>query len=461
MADLATPPPRAVSLTLRLAVALTLILSGGGAAVAIAAIAYGQNAAQQSYDRLLIGAANQIAEALTLKDGAINVDIPLAAFELLALAPQDRIFYAVYGPRGELITGYDGLDGPKTGQNLGDGTFTGAPVRLAEVDRRFAERSFSGTVRVVVGQTTRARAELTRSITRSALLAVVAAGLLMSGLAIFAVRSALGPLQRIERDLAARAPTDLTPLGVAVPREIGTLVSTMNRFMARIDRQVAATGRLIGDASHQLRTPIAAIRAQSELAAGETDPARQHAIVARIHRRAVSLSRLTDQLLNHALIINRTDAVPLDLIDLRRVAMQAVDEIDHDARSTDTLKIDLPEDPVMIQGDSFTLVEACKNLAANALRHGVPPAVIVVRVEGRKAVLAVRDNGPGMPEDHWPDAGTRFARRASVSPTKVGLGLSIVDAVARAHHGEMSFGRTSTGHFEARISVPLIKEAEA
>ena len=72
------------------------------------------------------------------------------------------------------------------------------------------------------------------------------------------------------------------------------------------------------------------------------------------------------------------------------------------------------------------------------------------------AVLAVRDQGMGMPEEHWNDADTHYARRASVSPTKVGLGLSIVAAVARAHHGEMTFARTAKGAFEARVAIPCI-----
>ncbi len=458
----AAAPRHAPSVTLRLAVALSMVLAAGGVAVALAAIAYGQNAARQSYDRLLIGAANQIAEALIVQDGAVNIDIPVAAFELLALAPQDRIVYAVYGPDGALLTGYDGLEGPAPGQTFGDGSFTGEAVRFVAVERRFAERALSGTVRVVVGQTTRARAELTRSITRSALIAVALAGVLITGLAIFAVRSALEPLNRIERALALRAPADLTPLDLAVPREVGTLVGTLNGFMARIDRQVAATRRMIGDASHQLRTPIAVIRAQSELAAGEADPTRQQAIVARIHRRAVSLSRLTDQLLNQALIIHRTDAVPLDLIDLRRVAMQAVEEIDHDARRPDAaLRLNLPEDPVMVKGDSLSLVEACKNLATNALHHGAAPYSIIVRAEAGQAVLAVQDAGSGLPDDQWQDASTRFTRRTSVSPTKVGLGLSIVDAVARAHHGGMSFARIRSGQFEARLTLPLVPGGKA
>ena len=199
-----SPPaslPNATSLTLRLAVALILLLTAGGAAMAVAAIAYGKNAAQQSYDRLLIGAANQIAKAITLQEGQLRIDLPVAAFELLALAPQDRIVYAIYDTQGALLTGYPNVDGPKQGQYLSDGFFTGEAARFAAVDRRFSERALSGTVRVVVGQTLRARLELTKQITQSALIVVGLAGLLMSGLAVFAVRSALGPCSALSMTL--------------------------------------------------------------------------------------------------------------------------------------------------------------------------------------------------------------------------------------------------------------------
>ncbi|KRP17684.1 MAG: hypothetical protein ABR97_07625 [Rhodobacter sp. BACL10 MAG-120419-bin15] len=425
-----SPPaslPNATSLTLRLAVALILLLTAGGAAMAVAAIAYGKNAAQQSYDRLLIGAANQIAKAITLQEGQLRIDLPVAAFELLALAPQDRIVYAIYDTQGALLTGYPNVDGPKQGQYLSDGFFTGEAARFAAADRRFSERALSGTVRVVVGQTLRARLELTKQITQSALIVVGLAGLLMSGLAVFAVRSALGPLQRIEHDLAARTPADLTPLSIAVPREISQVVGTLNGFMARVDRQVAATRRLIGDASHQLRTPIAAIRAQSELAIGESDPVRLRSIMTRIHRRTVSLSRLTDQLLNHALIIHRADAVPLDQLDLRRVAIIALEEIDSDPRLSgqDIMRLDLPEDPVMVQGDLLSLGEACKNLATNAQRHGAAPFMIKVSQQGRMAILAVQDSGGGIPKNHWQDAGTRFSRKPASRPPKLGWGFRL------------------------------------
>ncbi len=452
------PDPRparpGISLTVRLATTLALIFAFGGVAVAFAALAYGRSAAQQSFDRLLFGAASQIARSISLRDGAVSVDIPATAFELLSLAPEDRVVYAVFGPDGGLVTGYDALKPLPRAATFANGEFTGEPVRLAQVLRPFAERTFSGTVSVVVGQTNRARSELAAEIARNALIAAALAGLVMSGLAVFAVRSALGPLNRIESDLRARAPQDLTPIGVAVPREISSLVETLNRFMARIDRQVGVMRNLIADASHQLRTPIAALRAQAELAAEEADPERLRGIIGRIHTRSVTLGRLTDQLLSHAMIIHRADAAPLEPLDLRTVAIRAIEETDHALFGSRALpRLDLPEDPVWSEGDALSLVEACKNLVGNALRHGAEPVALSVAADGDRARIAVTDAGPGIPEAHWPDAGARYARDTGVSPNSAGLGLAIVEAVAAAHGGRLEFRRAEG--FEAAIVLPL------
>jgi two-component system, OmpR family, sensor histidine kinase TctE len=437
------------SLATRLALSVALVLVVGGTAVALAAFAYGRQAAEQAFDRLLIGAADQIAGSISIQGGRVLVDIPASAFELLALAPDDRLLYAVLDPDGRLVTGYEGVGRPAA--RFATGNFGGEPVRLIRVSRQFAERDYAGTVDVVVGQTTLARDALAREITRSALVGVGLVALLMAGLAVFAIRSALAPLRRIEAGLAVREPRDLTPLDVAVPREIGALVGTINRFMARQARQFEIMRNLIADASHQLRTPIAAMRAQAELAADEPEPARQLAIVARIHDRAVGLSRLTDQLLNHALVIHRADAAPHDPVDLRSIAIRIVEETDAGA---DDLLLDLPEDPVACRGDALSLAEAGKNLVNNALRHGAPLVTLAVRREGADAVLAVRDHGPGMPEELWQGVSARFDRTGAVTQQSTSIGLSIVAAVAAAHRGVLRFGRSPSGEFEAALALP-------
>ncbi|MDJ0631293.1 MAG: sensor histidine kinase N-terminal domain-containing protein [Rhodobacter sp.] len=456
----AAPRSRIIgSLRFRLVMGIVLILAVGGVAVAVAALAYGRSAAQQSFDRLLIGAANQIAGSLTLRSGEVIVDIPVSAFELLSLAPRDRVVYGVFGDDGALITGYQTIPVPTGNEVFYNGIFAEEPARFVRVTRQFAERSFLGSVEVIIGQTTEARRELAQQITRNALIAVAAVGVIMSGLAVLAVQSALRPLGRIERDFAARSSKDLTPVDVDVPREISSLVLALNRFIERIDRQLNVMRTLIADASHQLRTPIAALRAQAELASEETNPDRQLRIVGRIHERSKNLSRLTDQLLNHALIIHRADTVDLEALDLRTIATEAVAQIDQSmSDGEEIVRLDLPEASVMCEGDALSLVEACKNLINNAANHGKAPIIVFVRRAGLRARIGVRDHGRGIPEAMWADAGSRFTRNAGVSAKSAGLGLAIVHAVARAHGGRMDIERPSEAAFEVSIDLPGISE---
>lgn len=449
-----------MSLGLRLAAGIALVLALGGVAVAVAAFAYGRSAAQQSFDRLLIGAANQIARSLSLEEGQLSVDIPPTAFELLSLAPRDRIVYGVIGPDGTVITGYEGLKMPATGVDLYNGDFSGEPARFVRVTRYFAERGFSGAVDVIVGQTTQARRALAGQITRNALIAVSVVGVILSVLAVLTVRQALAPLRGIERDILDRSSDDLTPIDEAAPREISGLLAALNRFMARIDRQMQARKNLIADTSHQLRTPIAALRAHSELARDEPDPARLREMIVRIDARARDLGRLTDQLLNHALIIHRADAIALQPLDLRMVAMQAVEQTDRmhvdDAAG---LRLDLSEAPVMCRGDRLSLVEACKNLISNALRHGAAPVVVSVDAPQGRARLVVRDSGPGVAQAQWAELASRFADEHGVSDTSAGLGLAIVHAVLEAHGATLSVARPGPKSFTVTMELPpLAKE---
>lgn len=457
------PQPRALSLTTRLAVATALILSVGAVAVTVAALTYGQQASREAYDRLLVGAASQIAASLKLQDGEMVADIPVPAFELLALARDERIAYRVVDQRGLTLTGYDDVPLPPDDVTpFYEADFKGEPLRIAAVRQRFAERAFSGTVTVLVGHTLLARRALAWDITKGALYLLATAGLGMAALAVFAIYSALWPLRRIGRGLSERAPNDLTPMDIAVPREIQPIVFAINGFMGRLDRQMTAMRKLIADSAHQLRTPIAALRAQSELASGEDDTARLREIVGRIHTRSVGLSRLADQLLNRALITHRTEAVARDRVDLRETAIQAAAETDQ-ARTAgaETLRLDLPENPVWVVGDTLSLTEACKNLVNNALKYGVAPVTLEVRESGAQAELIVADRGDGIPESQWAEIGERFQHQGGRAADRAGLGLAIADDVAKAHGGRLGFRRPAHGRFEALLSLPLAPRGAA
>ena len=451
---------RPASIARRLAVAITLILGAGGLVVTVAAYAYGRQAASEAYDRLLAGAAFEIGRSVSIVGGSVVVDLQVSAFELLALAPDDRVFYRIVDRDGATVTGNEALPPPPSISEdvafyVAD--FAGEPVRLAAVRRRFAERAYSGAVDVFVGHTTRARSALAWDITAKALLILAAAGLATVALAAFAVRSSLLPLALIESELLGRDPKDLSPLHVDSPQEIETIVAAINRFMERLSRRVTVMQTLIADATHQLRTPISALRAQAELATAEDDPDRLRGIARRIHQRAVGLGRLADQLLNQALIIHRADIAERERLDLRTVAVRVTEETDHYLPDMGReLGLKLPDDPVMTRGDSLSLVEAAKNLVNNAFRHGAAPVSLAVAIlpDGATVELSVTDHGPGIPQDDWPDSGRRFARAAGSSTQGAGLGLAIVNAVAEAHDGSLVFSRTPDGRFKAALHLP-------
>lgn len=448
-----------ISIARRLAIAIALILAASGIVVTVAAYAYGRQAAEAAYDRLLAGAAFQIAQSIQLSADALVVDLPVSAFELLALAPEDRVVYRVIGRDGETLTGYDDVDPPEN--HDADLVFYSARhgeemMRLAATRRRFAEQAYSGDVEILVGHTTRARDVLAADIATKAMLIVAAAGVVIAALTIFAVRSSLAPLARIEAALAARDPKDLSPLALGTPREVEALVSGINRFMDRLQRRMTGMQTLIADTAHQLRTPIAALRAQAELAGEESDPDALRAIAAKIHGRSIRLGRLADQLLNQALVAHRADALPAEVLDLREVAMQVADETDElDPESE--LRLVLSEDPVRVAGDAFSLGEAAKNLVNNALKYGAAPVALCVAADWDLglAEIAVLDSGPGIPEADWADSGRRFGRTSAGASEGAGIGLAIVNAVAESHGGSLVFSRLADGRFKAALQLPI------
>jgi two-component system sensor histidine kinase TctE len=453
------------SIAWRLTLLLTLLLTIAAAGTVVAALSYGQTAATRAFDRLLTGAALQIAERISVIDGETVVDIPLSAFGLLSLAAEDRIFYRVIGADGGTLTGDENfpLPGEAAEHNeplLYDAWFSGEAVRAIKMQRFLAERAVQGPITVIVAQTLRARSELANEIVARAVIGVVIAGGVTLALALLAMHLALSPLRRIERAILARDPKDLTPFSTTTPREVEALVAAINRFMARLDRRVGAMQDFVADAAHQMRTPITALRAQTELAMEEADPRRLKALQRRIRDRAIGVSRLTDQLLSHALVTHRADSATLERIDLRRVAVEA----EREARRTggaEGVDLDLPGDPVMVVGDAFSLREAARNLVTNALSHGRPPVILRVSAtaEGR-ALIAAHDCGPGMQPDQLERIGERFARDAS-NPQSAGLGLAIVAEVAAFHDGAIKTGKNSDGSFFVGVEIPLSPQPSA
>lgn len=451
---------RRQSLATRVLLAVLLILFAGGVLVAGSTWINGRRAARQAYDRVLIGAASDIAESLRVQEGTVVADLPVSAFELLAQAPEDRIFYAVRGPGGVFITGFDttldaaGPDGT-VGPVYFDGDLQDERARFVRIARRFAERDFSGEVTVTVGQTTRARQAMAIDLMIDALLPMLIAGVALVAMAWFAIRSALRPLDALADDLSHRDPHDLTPMpSERLPGELQVMLEAMNRFMGQLDRQMDAMRNLITDTAHQLRTPVAAVRAQAEAIVDEQDSALRERALTRLLVRTRSLGALLDQLLSRALVIHRTDSAPRVPIDLRDTALNIIERRDHEVLVPGAeVRLVLGEDPVMVLADEFSVEEAVRNLLANAMKHGAPPVEIGAEQRGAEAAIWVRDAGAGPNPDVARRLGERFERSRTSGEGSAGLGLSIVRAVAQAFDGRIETESDATG-FRMSLVLP-------
>lgn len=459
---------REPSLFTRLAVLFSLLLALGVAALVSAAWIYARAAANEAYDRLLLGAALQISEALTVQNGALTLELPTSAFEMLALSARDRIFYRVIDARGVTLTGYDELGAADiagrtlTAPTVVGSEFLGEPVRIAVVSRALSDLAVGGRAQVLVAQTEESRRELARELTYRALVLVALMSLLMLGGAAFAIRYALSPVKRLTAVLRQRDPNDLTPLAVSAPRELHPFVASINYFMERLNARLTLLQRFIADAAHQIRTPLTALSAQVELLAGAGGAAldeRAQLHLRRVQDRTSQLARLTNQILSHAMVIHRAEAMPLDRIDLVEIARRALRDAVPVSLGRDLLvAIEAPGHPVIVVGDRVSVREALANVIDNAVRHGAPSR-LDVRIHEREGTveIEVHDDGKGIPPEQWERVTQRFGGGSSGGGPS-GLGFAIAAEVMKAHGGQLIFREPDETGFTVSLIFP---QAEA
>ena len=399
-----------------------------------------EQTADEVSDRVLMGSALAIAERVIVsEDGSLQVDIPYVALEMLTSAAQDRVFYRVDGPPGNFITGYQNLPSiPRSeGQAAAfeDAVFRGEPIRVAALARSASTGINSVPFVVTVAETTIARQQLMQTILlRSAarlLFMIVGAAVIVW----VAVTVSLRPLYRFSEAIAQRSPDDLHPIGERVPSEVQGLVDTVNSFMVRLESALEALRHFTGNASHQLRTPLAIVRTQLAIAARASDPAAVKQAVGKADAAVADGEHILGQLLLMAKIDAATRSASLRATDLSALARsQTADHVPAAAEAGMDLGFE-GDDAVFVLAEPLLLGELLKNLIANGLSYAGRSSEITVRVlsTGGQAVLEVEDNGPGIPQDKRDAVLRRFDRGARADASGTGLGLPIVEEIARLH----------------------------
>ncbi|MGF7009149.1 signal transduction histidine kinase/ABC-type Fe3+ transport system substrate-binding protein [Aminobacter sp. BE110] len=429
---------------------MSAVLAFGAAVLMSVAWYSARGAADEAYDRLLLGAAFQIADAITIQDGRAEIELPVSAFELLELSERDRIFYRVLDPAGNTLTGYDDLSDPgsATGpanETVTNGSYRDATVRVARVARTFDDPQLSGEAVVIVAQTVGARSALARDLTLRSLFLVAVMGIIAIGGMIFAVRRALAPIGRLEAAIRLRDPLDLTQINTPAPRELAPFVAEINSFVERLNGRIAFMQQFIADAAHQLRTPIAALDGQVEMLSNLYVGPEGRQRLDRIKERTGQLARLANQLLSHAMVAHREKAMTATEFDLIEVTRRALDEAVPDTARDLMVSLYTSQEELIIIGDPVNAGEAIKNVIDNAVRHGASTEIRVrVSDENDRAVVEVEDDGSGIPQQYWQLAPQRFGL-PSADTSGTGLGLSIASEVVAAHGGNIGFRRNDFG----------------
>ncbi|MEJ5991526.1 ATP-binding protein [Ramlibacter sp. PS3R-8] len=421
---------------------LLLLVLSVSLAVWLATAAIAWRDASHELDELLDGHLAQSAALLAAQGvGADDDDEEVDAPVLHRYAP--KVAFQVFHDQRLVLRS---PNAPREPMVAGDASPSGFhDVRLqGQRWRVFAAHGAERDIQVFVGEQQRSRAEILVAVLRSGVWPV-ALGLPLLALALWwAVRRGVRPLRTLGEAVARRHGSDLQPLQLGdAPSEIRPLVAALDQLFGRIAGLLERERRFSADAAHELRTPIAAIRAQAQVALGAVEESqRRHALEATLAG-CDRATRLVEQLL----MLSRLEAAQAPIlrpVDLAAVARRVMAEL-APASLARQQSMSLAAGPrAVVAGDEPLLAALVRNLVDNAVRYAPCGARIEVRIDsdGAGVMLCVEDSGPGLAAGELERLGQRFFRAAGQEMAGSGLGWSIVQRIVQAHGGRLAADRS-------------------
>jgi two-component system sensor histidine kinase TctE len=421
--------------------------------------------ANQPFDHALEDSVTVLAQQVREVDGKVVARLPGSARDILRADDVDSIYFQVSGPGGEVADGDRDLPLPRgeaperSGRvHFRNETLHGTPVRVAyawiNLRPLLAPRPQPSVppapeppmALVQVAETLDKRAQLANEIIKGVILPQFIILPVILALVWFALSRGLSPLAQLQERIRARPPDDLSPIDSRqVPEEISPLVGSLNDMLARLAHTIDAQKRFIADAAHQMKTPLAGMRMQSELALRQVDPGEIHRSLEQLAKSSESATRLVNQLLALARAENQPHAgMALEPLDLGVLAREVVlDWVPASFSHEIDLGYEAPEhvedNALQIAGNALMLRELLSNLIDNALRYTPAGGSVTVRVRASsgQALLEVEDTGPGIAPGERPRVFERFYRILGSSAPGSGLGLAIVREIAQQHGAEI------------------------
>lgn len=422
------------------------------------------SAADTAFDRVLTASALSIADSIRVDDGHLTLELPLASLEILGAARETRAFYAVRAPDHSLITGYADLPEPKSGPQgrspqVFDADYSNATVRVGVVRRYIDFGEKSGWVSVTVAETREARTQLATQILKNSFAPMALAGLVICLLISTGLNRAWAPLVELESELRQRLPTDLTPIHTPVPKEVVPLVSSLNIFMQRHEGVLNTLRGIAVETTHEMRTPLASIRALAEVAASEPDAGLLRGYVRRILANAVDATRIVNQLLAEAALAHHIETSTNPRCDFLELYLEAVERLPaHNMQRCRMTDISTAQDDFLVCGAPLAFRELIDNLLDNALKYAPDGSIDIdlrASPDGSMIEFDVADRGPGIPDAEKALVMERFQRGSTgTAIIGTGLGLNIAKSAASAAGGDLSLLDRPGGGLIARVVLP-------
>jgi two-component system sensor histidine kinase TctE len=396
-----------------------------------------------NYDRALLDTALDLGRNVREINNQLYLDLPQPVIEMLISGEQGRFYYRANGPVGEYITGDPDLPDPpaEAGEDrvtYYDAVYRNESIRAVALRVPVRPGSGKGAISVQVAEKTSLRTNFARQLM---LRMMVPQGILviLAALAVWlGVGLGLRALTSVRTEIENRSHVDLSPIRETnTPYEVRPLVRAMNDLLSRLSAALAAQQRFIADAAHQLRTPVAALKTQAELAVRQVRGGEAQATLQQLHTAADHAARLVNQLLTLARAEPGSHrSVMRERVNLVALARETTGEwVPRSLNRRIDLGFDDTSTDAIISADPFLVRELLNNLIDNAINYTPAGGHITVRVttDDDKPSLEVEDNGCGIHEDERERVFERFYRSAGGSPEGCGLGLAIVREIAQGH----------------------------
>jgi two-component system sensor histidine kinase TctE len=424
-----------------------------------------QGIAGKPFDRALEYNVGALAQLVTVNHKKAQFILPLPARELLRADDSDTVYYQVLGSGGEYLSGEKSLPQPPEDEKLAPGEvrmrddeFRGVGIKVAYTWVKL-DLPNSKPALVQVAETMDKRSVLATEIVKGVMLPQFVILPLAVLLVWLALVQAIKPLNHLEERIRARSPDDLSPLDAqAVPIEVAPLVSSVNDLLMRLKDSIATQKRFLADAAHQLKTPLAGLRMQADLAQREGANAEDlKQSLRQIGRSSIRATHTVNQLLalaraeSSGTVMSQqpSNLVKLTMDVIRDCVPRAMDKhIDIGYEGAEPGEAD-----VTLMGNPTLLKEMVRNLMDNAINYTPSsmdkPGMITARVLkdpfSKVLVLQVEDSGPGIPASERELVFQPFYRVLGTEADGSGLGLPIVLEIARQHHASITLEDSRPG----------------